>query len=432
MKTGSLLVLVAISSVGVLACSSDSGSTPQPGQGASGSAGAGSGLSAGASAGGSAGNAGGASSQGGTAVAGSSTTGGSSSTTGGSSAGGSSAGGSSPGASGAGGSSATAGSAGAPPLSCDGRVAPPVVDQPIGWAAVAGDGVETTKGGLGGQEVTATSSEQLAMYAQSAEPLIIRIPSSLNVGTLNIVSNKSLIGVGKDVTLQGGLRVRPLEAGDPLVSNVVIRNLRIDAASSNPEDSGDGIHIERAHHVWVDHCEVFDASDGNLDVSHGSNWITVSWTKFHYTANAPKQDHRFSNLIGHSENTGSTDRGRLKVTYHHIFWSRGVEQRMPRVRFGQVHVFNNYINAPGAIAAVAAGTEAQLLVENNHFEAVNDPHFFHEGSKTAQIVANGNAYVATTGKKDVGQGTAFAAPYPYTLDPVEQVPCDVSLGAGPR
>jgi pectate lyase len=307
-----------------------------------------------------------------------------------------------------------------------------VIDQPVGWAAVAGDGVETTNGGVGGEEVTAGSAEMLRTYAASAEPLVIRIEKSLEVGTLDVVSNKTLIGVGANVTLSGGIRVRPLKSSDAIVSNVVIRNLRIDAASSLPDDGGDGIHIERAHHVWIDHCEVFDASDGNTDVTHGSNWVTVSWTKYYYTAAAPKPDHRFSNLIGHSENSADTDRGRLKVTYHHNFWSEGVEQRMPRVRFGQVHVFNNYVNAPGAIATVAAGTEAQLLVENNHFEAVNDPHFFHEGSATAQIAAAGNAYVATTGKRDIGQGSSFDAPYPYTLDPVADVPCQVVLGAGPR
>jgi pectate lyase len=314
---------------------------------------------------------------------------------------------------------------------CDG-VPPPVSDQVIGWASVSGDGVSTTTGGGGGQTVTASSADQLIGYAASAEPLTIQISGTLNVGTLNVVSNKTLVGMGANTTLQGGVRVRPLKSDDPLVSNVIIRNLKIDASTSNPDDGGDGIHIERAHHVWVDHCEVFDAYDGNTDVTHGSNWVTVSWTKFHYTDNAANPGHRFSNLIGHSENTADTDRGRFKVTYHHNYWGANVEQRMPRIRFGDVHVFNNYMNAPGAIAAVAAGTEAKVVVENNHFENLNDAHFFHEGSTTAQIVATGNAYVNTTGKRDTGQGAAFTPAYQYTLDPVENVPCDVPEGAGPR
>jgi pectate lyase len=316
-------------------------------------------------------------------------------------------------------------------LVCNG--APPAVsDEVIGWAAVSGDGVDKTTGGMGGKTVKATSAADLKTYAASAEALVIQIEGTLDVGTLDVVSNKSLIGVGANALIKGGIRVRPIKSDDPIVSNVVIRNLSIDATTSNPDDGGDGIHIERAHHVWIDHCDVWNASDGNTDVTHGSNWITVSWTKYHYTASAPKNDHRFSNLIGHSENATDTDRGRLKVTYHHNFWSEGVEQRMPRVRFGDVHVFNNYVNAPGAIATVAAGTEAKLVVENNHFQSVNDAHFFHEGSATAQIAAKGNAYVNTTGKRDIGQGSAFTPPYPYELDPVEGIPCAVSQGVGPR
>jgi pectate lyase len=284
----------------------------------------------------------------------------------------------------------------------------------------------------GGDGLAAATPEQLSSYAKSSDPLIIRIESSMDIGTLDVLSNKTLLGVGPDVTLRGGIRIRPLKSSDPQVSNVVIRNLNIDAATSPQNDGGDGIHIERAHHVWIDHCEVWDAPDGNTDITHGANFITVSWTRYRYTAAAPKPDHRFSNLIGHSENAGETDRGRLKVTYHHVHWAEGVEQRMPRVRFGEVHVFNNYIAATGALAAVAAGTEAKLLVENNHFEGVKDPHFFHEGSTTAQIAASGNIYVNVTGKKDVGQGPSFSPPYAYTLDPAERVACDVSLGAGPR
>jgi len=400
---------------------SSGGTNPTGGVSGTGGTGNASGSGAGGAGAGGAG-AGGADASGGTT-----SSGGSSLTAGTGGTAGSTASGGSSGSAGTGGS---AGSGGAP-IVCDG-VPPPVSDQVIGWASVSGDGVSTTTGGAAGPRVTASSADQLIAYASSADPLIIEISGTLNVGTLNVVSNKTLIGMGTNTTLQGGVRIRPLKSDDPLVTNVIVRNLKIDASTSNPDDGGDGIHIERAHHVWVDHCEVFNAYDGNADVTHGSNWVTISWTKFHYTDSTPNPGHRFSNLIGHSENTADTDRGRLKVTYHHNHWGENVEQRMPRIRFGDVHVFNNYMNAPGAIAAVAAGTEAKVVVENNHFENLNDAHFFHEGSTTAQIAASGNAYVNTTGKRDVGQGSAFTPPYQYTLDPVDSVPCDVPEGAGPR
>jgi pectate lyase len=415
--------------------SGSGGSGPMGGSNAAGGSSATGGTNA-AGGSGATGGSGNSSGTGGTAGVGGSDVSGGTSNSGGAGAGAAAGSGGTAGSSATGGASGTAGSAGSggsggTPVECDG-VPPPVSDQVTGWASVSGDGVATTTGGGGGQTVTASSADQLIAYASSAEPLTIQISGTLNVGTLNVVSNKTLIGMGANTTLQGSVRVRPLKSDDPLVSNVIIRNLKIDASTANPDDGGDGIHIERAHHVWVDHCEVFDAYDGNTDVTHGSNWITVSWTKFHYTDNAANPGHRFSNLIGHSENTADTDRGRFKVTYHHNYWGANVEQRMPRIRFGDVHVYNNYMNAPGAIAAVAAGTEAKVVVENNHFENLNDAHFFHEGSTTAQIVASGNAYVNTTGKRDVGQGSAFTPPYQYTLDPVENVPCDVPEGAGPR
>ena len=45
-------------------------------------------------------------------------------------------------------------------------------------------------------------------------------------------------------------------------------------------------------------------------------------------------------LIGHSD-SASSDTGYLKTTIHNN-WFDGTRSRHPRVRFGEVHVFNNY------------------------------------------------------------------------------------------
>src|SRR5262249_55836614 len=211
-------------------------------------------------------------------------------------------------------------------------------------------------------------------------------------------------------TIRGGLRIRG--SSDEFVHNVIVKNLRVNAAESDVD--GDGVQIHYAHHVWIDHCEVWDASDGNLDIVHGSNWITVSYTKFRYTDAAPKQDHRFSNLVGHSDDNGDEDTDRLKVTFHHDLWAEGVIERMPRVRFGQVHAFNNAYLAEGNNYAIGAGFEAQLLIENNAFVGVKNPHIFYDAEPTAQIVANDNLYEKTSGDQQSGQGNAFDPPYPYT------------------
>jgi pectate lyase len=299
----------------------------------------------------------------------------------------------------------------------------------IGWASVEGDGVPTTTGGLGGQTVTPTSADELQDYAERDEPLIIRIEGTFSVPRLHVSSNKTLVGIDDGATIEGGIRIRGRDLGEP-VQNVIVQNLRVHAADSDVD--GDGVQIYYAHHVWIDHCEIWDAPDGNLDIVHGSNWVTVSNSHFHYTSSAPAQEHRFSNLIGHTDDNADEDRGRLKVTFHHNLWGEGVRERMPRVRYGEVHVFNNHYAASSNNYAIGAGFEARLRIENNYFEAVASPHIFYDGESTAEIVAAGNVYVATSGEQQSGQGAAFVAPYPYSLDDANSVPASVTAQVGPR
>ncbi len=106
------------------------------------------------------------------------------------------------------------------------------------------------------------------------------------------------------------------------------------------------------------------------------------------------------------------DRGRLRVTFHHNWWAEGVIERMPRVRFGEIHLFNNYYSSSGNNYAIGAGVEAKVVVESNFFENVNDPHIFYSGEKTAQNDANGNHYVNTTGSATPARGAPFPRPIP--------------------
>ena len=86
-----------------------------------------------------------------------------------------------------------------------------------------------------------------------------------------------------------------------------------------------------AHHVWVDHNVFARAFDGLVDVKRGASYVTISWNTF--------REHNKTSLVGHDDDFVS-DKGALKVTYHHN-WFRS-NSRLPRVRFGEVHVFNNF------------------------------------------------------------------------------------------
>ena len=183
---------------------------------------------------------------------------------------------------------------------------------------------------------------------------------------LTVVANKSILGIGATAEITGG----GLQLGTTTRpgNNVIIRNIKFSNASD------DSISItNRAHHVWVDHCEFTNGFDGLVDVKRESDFVTISWNKFY--------NHVKTSLVGHSD-TFTADIGHLRVTYHHNHFD-GTGSRHPRVRFGNpVHVFNNYYRG-NAEYGVASTENAGVLVEGNYFENVVSPCFvgFAESSR---------------------------------------------------
>jgi len=303
-----------------------------------------------------------------------------------------------------------------------------------GWATVAGLDFDPLLNQPTAVEVSVSNAEDLAAYAASPDPYIIHVSGTIAIAVLDVKSNKTIVGADRDATLEGGIRIAGTSiAPADMVSNVVIRNLRINAPTSETSteaNEADGIGIAFAHHVWIDHVDIFDAPGDNLDITNGSDYITVSWTKFRFAA-APRRGAR----VGHSDTNAAEDLGRLKVTFHHNWWTGSVLQRMPRVRFGDVHVFNNYFsNKDSSLGlntyCVAAAINSRLLVENNYFDAVQNPHVFFSfidgiaayAEPTAQMVVNGNTYVGIAdepGGKQSGQGSAFTPPYSVALEPAD-------------
>ncbi len=303
-----------------------------------------------------------------------------------------------------------------PPLA-----APPPTGGPMGWAAAPGAGLSTTTGGAGGPVATVDTLAELAALASDATSRIIQISGTVK-GSVNVGSNKTIIGLS-GAAFQGHLELKGSV-------NVIVQNLRIvgyDCSdASKCQDGSDAVTITKSsHHVWFDHCAISDGSDGNLDVTHAADFITVSWTKFFYSRARPG-GHQFSNLIGHRDDNPD-DTGHLRVTFHHDWWADRVSERMPRVRYGQVHVFDNLFTAAGNNYCIRAGVEASVLAENNVFLDVNDPFDIAEGN----VLSRNNLFSGTSGNSN-GTGKAFSPPYGYALEPVTSVEATVKAGAGPR
>lgn len=273
-----------------------------------------------------------------------------------------------------------------------------------GWASVNAHGQNGTTGGLGGDTVRVSTLTDLVFQSQRTEPLTILIEGMIDLSTLTVTgryvfvhSHKSIIGAqpGSGI-INGGFRIREPHR------NIIFRNLNI---TNSPED---GIQINgEIFHIWINHCTFTGSGDGAVDVSNGANYITISHSLFTGINRA--------SLVGHSDNDPFRDR--LKVTFHHN-WFRGTTQRHPRVRFGQVHVFNNYYSHLG-LYGIGIGDRAQIISEHNFFEGVVTPSRFYDDPDnlgffidTGSILLNSGSFAS----RPSGINWRPSDHYAYTLD----------------
>ncbi|WP_437819978.1 pectate lyase family protein [Sorangium sp. So ce1078] len=344
-----------------------------------------------------------------------------------------SGGGASAASSGSGASAASSGSSASGTTSSSAAGGGPADGSLIGFAAYNADGLATTTGGSGGEVVTVTSYADLVAALGDDAPRVIRISGTIVGGgapMLRVRSNKTLIGVGADATIDGfGFDVsgwtEELAAstgetctaaapeGYTPVSNVIIRNLTF------VNSADDSINIPCfSHHVWVDHNTFERSHDGSVDVKRGSDWVTVSWNHFHQTVKTL--------LLGHDDGNGAQDTGRLHVTYHHN-WFDHSDQRHPRVRFGHAHVFNNFAVGLGDYM-IGKGVGCSIYADGNYLQDAEAATDDYGGSDLTWT--DTNVVINTDPASANGQGFDPSMFYAWTPDPAEQIPTLVPAGAG--
>lgn len=235
----------------------------------------------------------------------------------------------------------------------------------------------------------------------------------------SVPPNTSLLGVGSDAKIANGyLSINTLNslknAQDPTNSNIIIRNIEFEAPVDlapawSPSDGEHGnwnarykaITVITGRNIWIDHCTFSDGDypdylearplpvhlpeaqrkpiqrhDGLLDIEDGSDFITVSYSIF--------RDHDKTLMIGSGDSRGArynaageleegSDRNRNRITFYGNLWENST-QRSPRVRFGKVHLFNNYYVGDTdseqykTSYAIGMGVESSILSQSNVFE----------------------------------------------------------------
>lgn len=282
-------------------------------------------------------------------------------------------------------------------------------------------------------------------------------------------ANQIKIPVGSNTTIVGlpGANAKILGGNLSIqnVDNVIIRNIEFqntfdyfpqwdptDGSAGNWNSAFDMVTVKGATHLWVDHNTFSDGSgrddyinkvyfgrqyqqhDGTLDMTNASDLITVSYNYFH--------DHDKNTLVGGSDGYVA-DEGKLRITFHHNFY-KNVTQRAPRVRFGQVHLYNNLYEGSYSdesypfLYAIGVGYHSQVYAQNNYF--VEDSSV----SAAGLIQINGDAYPTFTdvGTMLNGQAVDISSNYSNikdvtwtptlytTLDDTANVPQAVKTQAG--
>jgi len=275
-----------------------------------------------------------------------------------------------------------------------------------------------TTGGQGGSTVNVGTQAELIAAVTGNDRRIVRITRHIALTQLiRPGSNKSILGGSSTAGISGsGFYIRRQ-------SNVIIRGLRLYKCIA-PDDC---VSIDESTNVWVDHNDFYsdkthgkDYYDGLLDVSHAADFVTVSWNRFH--------DHYKTSLVGHSDNNGAEDRGKLRISYHHNYFYN-CESRMPSLRFGTGHIYNNIFENIEA-STINSRMGAQVLVENNVFVNAKRTIITNlDSSQDGFAVERGNDFGGVP--PTITQVGSFTRPpYSYSLDSLASVRTAVRSNSG--
>ncbi|EPS39826.1 hypothetical protein H072_6315 [Dactylellina haptotyla CBS 200.50] len=292
----------------------------------------------------------------------------------------------------------------------------------------------TISGGAGGSTTTVSAYAAFTSAVKSNTAKVVYVSGIITLtAKVKVGSNTSILGLGSN----SGVTGKTLSLSS--VDNIIIRNMKISEVKGD-----DLITISSSTRVWIDHNELFngglgngpDYYDGQIDIIHASDYITVSWNYFH--------DHWKCSLVGNSDSNRAEDFGHLHVTYHHNYW-KNMGTRGPAGRFGHQHIYNN-LYEDYHYQAIHSRSDNQVLVEGNVFRGdtpealstyglvipMDSPNTCTCGDQELDGYANlgaANDWGSST-YNITRTGTFTSAGYSYNLTPLSSVESIVKAGVG--
>ena len=305
--------------------------------------------------------------------------------------------------------------------------------QPVGWATLNGG---VTGGGSATPITVSTYNELKTALTSSSQKVVyvsgtIIFPSAGRI-TIQDQSGKSIIGlpgsklISEDQTKSGSGIFYMKRC-----TNFIMRNLVFEGPGAYDVDGYDNLCIDNCQNFWVDHCEFHDGVDGNFDIKNMSDYISVTWCTFSYEkppragGSGGSNDHRYSNLIGSSDGA-SGDEGKLNVTFYFCWWGEGCRERMPRLRFGKLHMVNTLFSSSVSNHCIRAGYKANIYAEGNYFDNQRLPIDEFDNNYTGIKAVN------NVGQANMTKGTPFTPSYTIPVLAAEDIVTPIKTCAGAK
>jgi pectate lyase len=242
---------------------------------------------------------------------------------------------------------------------------------------------------LGWNEVGATN--QTGRFRSSTAPSLHPVLLASGVTTVDIQDKNGLT-----IFSANGATIRHAEFNVKRAHNLIIRNLKFDElwewdeSTKGDYDAKDWDFITigdggNCTNVWIDHCTFTKSYDGTVDLKAGANRVTISWCRFLGDDGGPGSfvrrqfDHLETNgvaeamfdflrsngfsledliTISRSQKKGhlagptefDSNNADIRLTLHNNYYLNH-QDRLPRLRSGNAHVFNVYLDNTEALAA---------------------------------------------------------------------------------
>uniref|UniRef100_A0A5B7B2C0 Pectate lyase n=1 Tax=Davidia involucrata TaxID=16924 RepID=A0A5B7B2C0_DAVIN len=196
-----------------------------------------------------------------------------------------------------------------------------------------------------------------------AHHMVIRLSEELIMTSHKTIDARGAnvhIAYGAGLTLQfiqnviiHGLHIHDIKAGN----GGLIRD-SINHYGYRSRSDGDAVSIFGSTNVWIDHLSMSNCDDGLIDVIQASTAVTIS--NCHFT------HHNEVMLFGASDSHSEDEMMQVTVAFNHF--GQGLIQRMPRCRWGFVHIVNNDYTH-WLMYAVGGSTHPTILSQGNRFIA---------------------------------------------------------------